>query len=74
MKCGLAAFAVVPISSRTRSYMDIDWAAATAEMAVIEYLTNVGAIADQDAFFLFAPVKIAGTRGGYGRAIALVGD
>ena len=29
MKCGLAAFAVVPISSRTRSYMDIDWAAAT---------------------------------------------
>ena len=52
----------------------IDWAAATAEMAVIEYLTNVGAIADKDAFFLFAPVKIAGTRGGYGRAIALVGD
>ena len=29
MKYGLAAFAVVPISSRTRSYMDIDWAAAT---------------------------------------------
>ena len=52
----------------------IDWAAATAEMAVIEYLTNVDAIADKDAFFLFAPVKIAGTRGGYGRAIALVGD
>jgi hypothetical protein len=35
---------------------------------------DVGAIADKDAFFLFAPVKIAGTRGGYGRAIALVGD
>jgi len=52
----------------------IDWVAATAEMAVIEYLTNVGAIVDKDAFFLFAPVKIAGTRGGYGRAIALVGD
>jgi kynurenine formamidase len=52
----------------------IDWAAATAEMAVIEYLTNVAAIADHDAFFMFAPVKIAGTRGGYGRAIALIGD
>jgi kynurenine formamidase len=43
-------------------------------MAVIEYLTNVAAIADHDAFFMFAPVKIAGTRGGYGRAIALIGD
>lgn len=52
----------------------IDWVAAAAEMAVIEYLMNVAAIADKEAFFLFAPVKIAGTRGGYGRAIALVGN
>ena len=52
----------------------IDWVAATEGIAVIEYLTNVAAIADRDAFFLFAPVKIAGTRGGYGRAIALYGD
>jgi kynurenine formamidase len=46
--------------------------AATRGMVVVEGLTNVGAIADRDAFFLFAPVKIAGTRGGYGRALALV--
>jgi kynurenine formamidase len=49
-----------------------NWTAASRGMLVIEYLTNVGSIADKpDAFFLFAPVKIKGTRGGYGRAIAL---
>jgi kynurenine formamidase len=58
-------------ASESRS---IDWMAATHDMAVVEYLTNVGEIAGHDAFFLFAPVKIAGTRGGYGRAIALIGD
>jgi kynurenine formamidase len=37
-------------------------------------LTGLEAIAGRDAFFLFAPIKIAGTRGGYGRALALVAE
>lgn len=50
----------------------VNWLAASKGMFVVEFLTNVGAIADKpDAFFLFAPIKIKGTRGGYGRAIAL---
>jgi kynurenine formamidase len=55
-----------------RESRSVEWMAATRGMVVVEGLTNVGAIADRDAFFLFAPVKIAGTRGGYGRALALV--
>ena len=45
--------------------------AASKGMLVVEFLTNLDAIAGKQAFFLFAPVKIAGTRGGYGRAMAL---
>ena len=52
----------------------IDWMAASQGMAVVEYLTGLEAIAGHDALFIFAPVKIAGTRGGYGRALALVGE
>jgi kynurenine formamidase len=47
------------------------WMAASRGLFVVEYLTNVAAIRDRKAFFLFAPIKIEGTRGGYGRAIAL---
>jgi kynurenine formamidase len=47
------------------------WLAASKGMLVVEYLTNVDELAGKDAFFIFAPVKIKGTRGGYGRAIAL---
>ncbi len=47
------------------------WLAATRGLLAVEFLTGLGAIADKDAFFLFAPVKIRGMRGGYGRAIAL---
>ncbi|MFM7074436.1 MAG: cyclase family protein, partial [Planctomycetaceae bacterium] len=57
-----------------RESRSVEWMAASLDVAVIEGLAEIGAIADSDAFFLFAPVKIAGTRGGYGRAIALVGD
>ena len=57
-----------------RESRSVEWMAAALGVVVVEGLTNVGAIADRDAFFLFAPVKIAGTRGGYGRAIALFGD
>jgi len=47
------------------------WHVAGRGMLPIEFLTNLGEIAERPAFFLFAPVKIKGTRGGYGRAIAL---
>jgi kynurenine formamidase len=41
-------------------------------LTVVAMLTGLEAIADREAFFLFAPIKIAGTRGGYGRGLALV--
>ena len=49
----------------------VDWLAASKGILTIEYLTNVGSIHDKPAYFLFAPIKIQGTRGGYGRALAL---
>lgn len=47
------------------------WLAASRGLLPIEMLTNVGAIAGKDAFFLFAPIRVKGTRGGYGRALAI---
>jgi kynurenine formamidase len=40
-------------------------------MLPVEFLTNVNSINGKAAFFIFAPIKIKGTRGGYGRAIAV---
>jgi len=57
-----------------RESHSVEWMAATLGMVVVENLVNLEAIDGRDAFFLFAPVKIAGTHGGHGRAIALVGD
>jgi kynurenine formamidase len=50
----------------------VDWMAAGKGMLVIEFLTNLQAVEGKEAFFLFAPIKIEGTRGGYGRALAIV--
>ncbi|MBS0203846.1 MAG: cyclase family protein [Planctomycetes bacterium] len=47
------------------------WLAASKGILPVEFLTNVGAIDGKAAYFLFAPIKIQGTRGGYGRALAL---
>jgi kynurenine formamidase len=47
------------------------WLAASRGLFVAEMLTNLGAIEGKDAWFIFAPIKIRGSRGGYGRAIAL---
>ncbi len=47
------------------------WLSASKGMLALEYLTNVGAIHDKPAYVLFASIKIQGTRGGYGRALAL---
>ena len=51
---------------------EVDWLAGSEGIVVVEMLTGLEAITGRDAFFLFAPIKIAGTRGGYGRALALV--
>jgi kynurenine formamidase len=47
------------------------WAAATRGVFVVEFLTNVGELPEHGATFLFAPIKIKGTHGGYGRALAV---
>ena len=49
----------------------VNWLAGTREMFIVEYLTSLAEIRERPAFFIFAPIKIEGTRGGYGRAIAL---
>jgi kynurenine formamidase len=51
---------------------EVDWLAATRGLVVVEMLAGVEAIAGREAHFIFAPIKIAATRGGYGRALALV--
>ena len=51
--------------------LEVDWMAASKGMAVVEFLTNLSALEGRPAFFLCAPIKIAGTRGGYGRALAV---
>jgi kynurenine formamidase len=53
---------------------EVDWLAGSKGLVVVEMLTGLGVIADREAFFLFAPIKIAATRGGYGRALALVAE
>jgi len=53
---------------------EVDWLTGSKGLLVVEMLTNLDAIADREAFFLFAPIKIAATRGGYGRALALVAE
>lgn len=51
---------------------DVEWLAGSRGLAVVGMLTGLDALVDREAQFVFAPVKIAGTRGGYGRALALV--
>jgi len=46
------------------------WAMGSQAMVGVEYLTNLGKLPDK-AYFLFAAVKIAGSHGGPGRAIAI---
>jgi kynurenine formamidase len=54
-----------------RQALMVYWAAAGRGVYPVEYLTNVGKLPQRGAFFLFAPIKIEGSRGGYGRALAL---
>ena len=50
------------------------WAAlspASLGLVIVEFLTNLKSIEGKEAYFIFSPIKIEGTRGGYGRALAL---
>ncbi len=49
----------------------IYWAAASRGVLPVEFLTNLGQIPRSGAYFMFAPIKVQGAHGGYGRAIAL---
>ncbi|MFM8892976.1 MAG: cyclase family protein, partial [Planctomycetia bacterium] len=53
---------------------EVDWLAGAKGLMVVEMLTGLDRLVDRDAFFIFAPIKIAATRGGYGRALALVAE
>ena len=57
-----------------RNAREVDWLAASKGLVVVEMLCGLDAVVDRDAFFMFAPIKIAATRGGYGRALALVAE
>jgi kynurenine formamidase len=45
------------------------WLAATRGLQVIEFLTKIDQLPQRGAIFAFAPIKIEGTHGGYGRAL-----
>jgi len=47
------------------------WAGGKYGVNFIEYLTNLGVLPRVGSYFLFAPVKVRGLHGGYGRAVAL---
>jgi kynurenine formamidase len=47
------------------------WALGTNEMVGVEFLHNVGSIPSENAYFLFAAVKVRDCHGGPGRAIVL---
>jgi kynurenine formamidase len=49
----------------------VNWMAASRHLPVVEFLTNLQALEERDAYFLFAPIKIRGARAGYGRALGL---
>ncbi|NRB26051.1 MAG: cyclase family protein [Roseibacillus sp.] len=50
----------------------VSWFAASRRLHVVEFLSGLEAVAkEKDAFFLFAPIKIRNSTGGYGRALAV---
>jgi len=48
------------------------WAAGSRDVCFVEYLIGVGQLPPVGAYFLFAPVKIKGSHGGHGRALAVL--
>lgn len=51
--------------------MQVYWLAASRGIVSIEFLKNCDKLPASGAFFIFAPIKLQGAHGGYGRAIAL---
>ncbi|HEV3073705.1 MAG TPA: cyclase family protein [Thermoanaerobaculia bacterium] len=47
------------------------WAGGSRGVCFVEYLINAGTLPPVGAFFLFAPVKVEGSHGGHGRALAI---
>ncbi|MSR32992.1 MAG: hypothetical protein EXR99_15980, partial [Gemmataceae bacterium] len=50
--------------------MQVYWLAADKGIIPVEFLTNLGKLPEKGAFFLFAPIRVQGNHGGYGRALA----
>jgi kynurenine formamidase len=48
------------------------WSGLTRGMNYVEFLTGLGQLPPEGAFFIFQPLKEEGVRGGNGRAIALI--
>ncbi|MFM7844349.1 MAG: cyclase family protein, partial [Planctomycetota bacterium] len=61
-------------SVRRDESLPLYWAAASRDICLIEFLTNVEAIASKPAYLIFAPIKIEGNHGGHGRAVALLAE
>lgn len=51
--------------------LSIYWLAATRALIPVEFLIQLDQIPASGAYFIFAPIRIEGSHGGYGRAIAL---
>ena len=54
---------------RTRDELLVSWGAASRGLFVIEFLTSVSAMPPKGGYVIFAPIKIEGLRGAYGRAL-----
>lgn len=55
-----------------RHALEVYWYAASHGMWPVEFLTQVERLRDRQAFFLFAPIKLRDSVGGYGRALAVI--
>lgn len=50
----------------------VSWLAASRSLYLVEFLTGLDSISGEaDAYFIFAPIKIRDSTGGYGRALAI---
>lgn len=54
-----------------RQAQEVYWYAAAHGMWPVEFLTGLDALREKRAFFLFAPIKLRDSAGGYGRALAM---
>jgi kynurenine formamidase len=59
-------------ASEARRSASAYWAAGSRDVCLVELLIGVGQLPAVGAYFVFAPVKIRGSHGGHGRALALL--